>query len=67
MLFQAFFDVYEQKSIVNSVDDESTFMLSGSSHGENSVLRVRLRIVKKTHYKYALAHYEYVLVEANMH
>ena len=37
-------------------------MLSGSSQGEISVLRVRLRVIK-THYEYALAHYEYALVE----
>ena len=34
---------------------ESTIMLSCSSQGEISVLRVRLRVVKK-HYKYTLAH-----------
>ena len=37
-------------------------MLSGSSQGESSVLRVRLRVIK-TCYKYALAHYEYALAE----
>ena len=41
-------------------------MLSGSSQGESSVLRVRLKVVK-THYDYTLAHYEYALAEANMH
>ena len=41
-------------------------MLSGSSQGESSVLRVRLRVLK-THYEYVLVHYEYALVEANMH
>ena len=41
-------------------------MSNGSSQGESSVLRVRLRVVK-THYKYALAHYEYALAEANTH
>ena len=42
---------------------QSTIMLRLSSQCETSVMRVRLRVVKKTHYKYALAHYEYTLVE----
>ena len=41
---------------------ESTVMLSGSSQGESSVSRVRLRVVK-THYECTLAHYEYALAE----
>ena len=44
---------------------ESTIMLSGSSQGESSVLRVRLRVVKKpitnTHQQN-----EYTLVEAQI-
>ena len=38
-------------------------LLSGSSRGESSVMRVRVRLEghKKHHYEYALAHYEYAL------
>ena len=42
---------------------QSTIMLRLSSQCETSVMRVRLRVVKKNHYKYALARYEYTLVE----
>ena len=42
-------------------------MLSGSSQGESSVLRVRLRVVKNPLRIYALAHYKYTLAEVNMH
>ena len=41
-------------------------MFSGSSQGESSVFRVRLRVVKN-HYEYTLAHYEHALAEANTH
>ena len=35
--------------------------LSFSFERESSVMRVRLRVVKNTHYEYALAHYKYAL------
>ena len=42
--------------------DEGRIFLSGSSQGENSVVRVRLEGRKKTHCEYPLVHYEYALV-----
>ena len=47
--------------VPNSVKREGRILLSGSSQGESSVMRVRLEGHKKPHYEYALAHYEYAL------
>ena len=40
---------------------EGRILLSSSSQGESSVMRIRLEGCKKTHYVYALAHYKCAL------
>ena len=40
---------------------EGRILLSGSSQGESSVMRVRLEGCKKPIYEYTLAHYKYAL------